>query len=111
MSKEIKLPSGATATLREASELRQKDRDKLYPILTEANAESASHLAKTLIAILVEEWSFDLLPPSVKLDSLGELTLGDYDALEAEATAIMPALFPALKDVTDPKATVASSTD
>jgi hypothetical protein len=103
MSKEIKLPSGATATLREASELRQKDRDKLYPILTEATAESAATLAKTLIAILIESWSFDLLPPAVKLDSLGELTLGDYDALEKEATALMPELFPALKDSTDPK--------
>jgi hypothetical protein len=31
MSKEIKLPSGATAVLRDADELKQKDRDKLYP--------------------------------------------------------------------------------
>jgi len=104
MSKEISLPSGATAKLKEAGDLRQKDRDKLYPILNEATAESASNLAKVLISILVEEWSFELLPPSVKLESLGELTLGDYDALEKEATAIMPELFPALKDITDPKA-------
>jgi hypothetical protein len=104
MSKEIKLPSGATATIKEAGELRQKDRDKLYPILNEATAEAAANLAKTLIAILVESWTLDLLPPSVKLDSLGELTLLDYDALEKEATALMPELFPALKDSSDPKA-------
>lgn len=104
MSKEILLPSGATAVIRGASELRQKDRDKLYPILNEATAEAAAVLAKTLIAILVESWSLDLLPPSVKLESLGELTLGDYDALEKEATALMPELFPALKDSSDPKA-------
>ena len=104
MSKEIKLPSGATAILRGAEELRQKDRDKLYPILNEANAESAANLSKVLIAILVESWSLDLLPPAVKIESLGELTLADYDVLEKHATDLMPDLFPALKDASDPKA-------
>jgi hypothetical protein len=39
-----------------------------------------------LIAILVEEWSFDMLPPAVSIKSLEELTMADYDALSAEAS-------------------------
>ena len=103
MSKEIKLPSGATVTIKEAKELRQKDRDKLYPIL-ESKTAGASALSKALLAILIESWSLDLLPPAVKLESLGELELADYDALEEEAALVMPELFPALKVANDPKA-------
>jgi hypothetical protein len=71
--------------------------------MNERGTEAAAHLAKVLISVLVESWSFDLLPPSVKLDSLGELSLKDYDTLETEATKLMPELFPALKESQRPK--------
>jgi hypothetical protein len=108
MSKEIKLPSGATAVLRDPATLKQKDRMKVY-----RNADASESvtngmtLLDNFIAVMVEEWSFDLLPPSVKPESLGELSILDYDTLRIEVEKNLPALFPSLsktvENVDDPK--------
>jgi hypothetical protein len=47
-----------------------------------------------LLSLLIEEWSLDLLPPSVRPDSLGELDLADYDALSVEGEKAMAVLYP-----------------
>jgi len=65
--------------------------------------------------MLVDEWSFDLIIPSVKIDSLDELEVNDYDAL-VEATAdAQKILFPSLgkteANEADPKATTGNSKD
>jgi len=109
MSKKITLPSGATVTLRDASTFKQKDRAKLYGVSTgDGSISDGMSMMSNLIAILIEDWSLDLIIPSVKIDSLGELTIADYDALIEEAEEVMPALFPKLnKSVeaeADPKA-------
>ena len=111
MSKIVNLPSGATATLRDPKSLKQKDRARLY--VTDSNGSDIANgvaVMNNLIAVLIEEWSFDLVPPSVKIDSLGELSIGDYDALQEHAEAAMPLLFPKLQDSTDsdPKAPIVS---
>jgi hypothetical protein len=108
MSKLIKLPSGATVTLRDPATLKQKDRMKVY-----RNADASETvtngmaLLDNFIAVMVEEWSFDLLPPSVKPESLGELSIVDYDTLRIEVEKSLPALFPSLsknaENVDDPK--------
>lgn len=101
MSKLINLPSGATVTIRDAREFKQKDRLKVQLALGDeslSTIERGTRMAETLIAMLIEEWSFDLIPPNVKPESLGELSLGDYDVLEAEGTKAMAVLFPALRD-------------
>jgi len=113
MSKEITLPSGATVTLRDPRTLKQKDRAKLYE-----NADSSSSLnagitiMTKLIALLIEEWSFELVLPSGKIESLGELDIPDYDVLNDEAEKALPILWPKLAATTetesDPKAPTAS---
>jgi len=109
MSKIIKLPSGATATLRDPATLKQKDRMKVY-----RNADASESVANGMtlldnfISVMVEEWSFDLLPPNVKPESLGELSILDYDTLRIEVEKSLPALFPSLsknsETIDDPKA-------
>ena len=117
MAKEVKLPSGATVKLKDPSLLRVKDRKKVMKAgdSLQGDLSKALALGDAIIAMLVEEWSFDLIIPSVKLDSLDELEIADYDAL-VEATAdAQKALFPNLNknDETekDPKAITADSKD
>ena len=112
MSRVINLPSGETATLRDAKTLKQKDRTK---VLLSSNADNAVagglSMTDTLIAALIEEWSFDLILPSVKIEMLGELAIADYDVLQTEAEAAMQVLFPKLGQTleaeADPKAPTA----
>jgi hypothetical protein len=95
--KKVTLPSGGWAVFKDASTLRVKDRKK---VLRNASAEEglmqALSIVDGLIAILVEEWSFDLILPSVKINSLEELTMGDYDVLAEEAGKAQKMLFPSL---------------
>jgi hypothetical protein len=115
MSKIINLPSGATATIRDPRTLKQKDRQKVLVSVNSENNSVAAAVSFTdsTIAVLVEEWSFDLLPPSVKLESLGELSIADYDALAEAANDGIQFLFPQLRQTAeteaDPKATTANS--
>ena len=110
MSKKITLPSGATVTLKDPSSLRVKDRKR---VLKSAEVEGgdlsrALALGDALIAMLVEDWSFDLLIPSVKIDNLDELEMKDYDALVDETKDAQKFLFPNLAETpeteADPKA-------
>ena len=101
-NKVITLPSGNKVTLKDPRELRQKDRVRIY----QGNAdESKSSLERgvgmidAMISVLVSEWEFDLLPPSVNLDSLGELSIADYDALQEEAEAAIPVLLSQLSRI------------
>lgn len=113
MSRIINLPSGATATLRDPRELKQKDRAKLYEEDVDGSVKSGMAMMARLISVLVEEWSFDLMLPSVKLEMLGELSIADYDALSEEAEGAMSVLFPALSKTeaaeADPKAPTGKS--
>lgn len=115
MSKIINLPSGETATLRDPRELKQKDRAKLYEVDVDGSVGSGMAMMDRLISVLVTEWSFDLIIPSIKLEMLGELSIADYDALMAEAEGAMKILFPSLNKTeateADPKAPTAKSND
>lgn len=112
----LELPSGGWAVFRDASNLRVKDRKK---VLRAASAEEglmqALSIVDGLIAILVEEWSFDLILPSIKIASLEELTMADYDVLAEEAGKAQKMLFPALNktDATeaDPESPFANAND
>ena len=117
MSKEILLPSGATAVIRDAKQLKHKDRVKVMTGVQGDSNDPASAMAlqARFISVLVESWTLDLLPPSVKIDSLGELDIADYDRLAEEVNEAMPILFPALAKTVeaeaDPKAITESSND
>ena len=112
--KTIKLPSGATVTLTNPAELKVKDRTKIFAYAdTVEGVMQTIALTNGVIACLVKEWSYDLLPPSVKMDSLGELPIADYDAL-VQATAegqtyLFPSLAQTLENEADPKADTANS--
>jgi hypothetical protein len=115
MSKEITLPSGATVKLRDPESLLKKDRDKIGEISSKAEGEfmQASAMQDGFIAVSVIEWSFDLVPPSIRLASLGELTPKDYDALAEEALKAADYLFPSVQETKEnqenPKADSANS--
>ena len=114
MSEVVKLPSGATAKLRDPSTLRVKDRKKVFAA---ANGQEgilqALSLTDGLIACLIEEWSVDLVPPSIKLESLDELEMSDYDTLAEYAQKAQDVIFPKLastpENEADPKADTANS--
>jgi hypothetical protein len=115
MSKEITLPSGHTVKLRDPATLLMKDRNKVMEFAGKAenDVEQAIAISNGLVAVMVVEWSFDLIPPSIRPASLGELTPRDYDFLAAEVDEAANYLFPNLtaegKD--DPKASTANSND
>ena len=114
MSKEITLPSGNTVKLRDPETLLKKDRDKVIAIANEQEgAMQAIALQDGLIAISVIEWSFDLIPPSIKITSLGELTPRDYQTLANEASKAQEYLFPNLDEgnADNPKADTANYND
>lgn len=111
MSKEITLPSGATVKLRDPKTLLMKDRNKVLALANEQEGlMQAVALQNGLISVMVVEWSLDLIPPSVKITSLDELTPGDYDALATEAATAQDYLFPSITEASalDPKANTAN---
>ncbi len=117
MSKEITLPSGNTVKLRDPKTLLKKDRDKVLSLAGNADNETMQAVAiqDGIIAVSVVEWSFDLIPPSIRLASLGELTPKDYQALINATANAQEYLFPTL-DATeaseqDPKADTANYND
>lgn len=93
----VELPSGGWVTFKDPATLRVKDRKK---VLRNANGEEglmqALSLVDGLIAILVEEWSFELPIPSIRINSLDELQMPDYDVMAEEAGKAQKMLFPQL---------------
>lgn len=96
--KKVKLPSGAEVTLRDPKELRVKDRKKIYANAAKSDAGimQALSLSDGLLAVLIKEWSFDLVIPSIRISSLDELEMADYDFLTDETKEAQKVLFPAL---------------
>ena len=110
MSSKITLPSGATVTLKDPRLLRVKDRKR---VLKTADVEGgdltrALALGDALIAMLIEDWSLDLLIPALKIENLDELEMKDYDALVDATKDAQQYLFPSLgesvENEKDPKA-------
>jgi hypothetical protein len=117
MSKKVTLPSGATVTLKDPALLRVKDRKRVLKStdIEGGDLTRALALGDALIAMLVEDWSFDLVIPAVRIEILDELEMKDYDALVEESKEAQNFLFPDLaqtdKTEQDPKAPTATSND
>lgn len=116
MNKTITLPSGATVELRDPATLLKKDRDKVLSIANEQEgAMQAVAILDGIIAVAVSNWSYDLIPPSIKFASLGELTPKDYQALIDATAEYQEYLFPTLtatkESEADPKADSANFND
>lgn len=115
MSKKVTLPSGATATLKDPKTLRVKDRRAIMTASEKGEGDlgKALALSDALLSVLIEDWSFDLPIPSVKISSVDELEMKDYDYLVEQTKDAQKTLFPSLADTTenqnDPKANTADS--
>jgi hypothetical protein len=114
MAKTLKLPSGNTVTLKDLSTLKVGDRKRVIKATDkqEGDLSKAMALGDALIAMMIEEWSFDLILPSIRLETLDELSMADYDALTEATKDVQNSLFPSLSDSpaneADPKAPTAS---
>lgn len=113
MNKTITLPSGNTVELKDPATLLKKDRDK---VLNYGNGlEDVMRviaLQDGVIAVSIISWSFDLIPPSIRIASLGELTPADYEALIKATEKVQDYLFPTFEQneetEQDPKANTAN---
>jgi hypothetical protein len=114
MANTIKLPSGNTVSLKDTSALKVGDRIRLNKATDqeEGDLAKAMGLGDALIAMMIEEWSFDLILPSIRMESLDELSMADYDALTEATKGAQNSLFPSLADTpaneADPKAPTAN---
>lgn len=115
--KKLKLPSGAEVTFRDAKELRVKDRKKIYANAAKADEGILQALSLTdgLLAVLIKDWSFDLVIPSIRISSLDELEMADYDFLTEETKEAQKVIFPSLgktdESEKDPESPFADSND
>jgi len=99
MSKQIKLPSGATVTIKEGSELRVKDRNVMMRAnAIENKAERGIALGNAMLAVVIEDWSFDFMIPSVKEDSIEKLSIPDYLSLMKQTEDLTKEIFPEVAD-------------
>ena len=100
MERMVTLPSGNTVTFKDPDSLKVKDREKIITSGDKADGDAQSALAmqNTFLAVIIQEWSFDLVIPSVKIGSLGELSPRDYDAMAEQITDYRQVLFPALTE-------------
>ena len=115
-SKNFVLPSGATVVLRDASTLKVKDRKRVFAAADgQEGILQALSLGDGIIACMVESWTLDLLPPNVRIESIDEMDMADYDALLAEVQPAQAILFPSFaktsENEADPKADPANSSD
>ena len=103
MSQQISLPSGNTVVLRDPTTLTHGDRKKMFAAASnqEGLLQNLS-MIDGLIAILIKEWTFDMIIPSIHLASLDKLSIADYDALAKAAQDAQNVVFPDFKDDTNP---------
>jgi hypothetical protein len=109
----VKTPSGNTVTLKDAKDLTHGDRKKIMHIDDDASrSEQAFGLMDNLLAVAIVDWSFDLIIPSVKRETLDLLSPADYDSIRDAATGLVDAINPKTaepgEDDSDPKAPTAS---
>ena len=99
MPRKITLPSGAIVTIKDTSNLKVKDRNRLMLAGDgRTDAEKGISIGNALLSIVIEEWTYDLLIPSVKVETIEELPIKDYVALMKETDDLVKDLFPDLKD-------------
>jgi hypothetical protein len=104
MSKIIKLPSGNTVTLKDRTDFTLKDRKY---VLREVKQDELNDIGDMLnilervAVVMIEEWSYDLVPPNIKPESLDGLKTSDIDAILREARQALPDLMPQLDGPAD----------
>lgn len=99
-SNKITLPSGAWVVLRDPSTIRVGDRKRVMAAADKADGETGKALAigDAVIAMLIDEWSFDMIIPRIRVESLDEMSIPDYDALAEHTREAQNYLFPQLTE-------------
>ncbi len=111
-SKKVDLPSGGWAVFRDASSLKVKDRNKVLKAASkEEGLMQALNIVDGLIALLITDWSFEDPIPAIKITSLHELSMPDYDTLAEVAGEAQKTLFPKLSKTEETEADVESPFD
>jgi hypothetical protein len=99
MSKKINLPSGATVTIKDASDLKVKDRNRIMRAGdSDKPSEKGIAIGNALLSAIIEDWSYDLIVPSIKEESIEELPIKDYVELMKQTEDLTKDLFPDLAD-------------
>ena len=99
MSKKITLTSGATVTIKDAADLKVKDRNRIMRAGDkDTSAEKGIAIGNALLSAIIEDWSYDLLVPSLKEESIEELPIKDYVELMKQTEDLTKDLFPDLAD-------------
>ena len=116
MSKKINLSSGATVTIKDAANLKVKDRNRIVLAGNGASdAEKGIAIGNALLVTIIEDWSYDLMVPSVKEESIEELPIKDYVELMKHTEDLTKDLFPDLADTdknrTNPDSPLENSKD
>lgn len=103
----LELPSGGWAVLRDPMELRGRDRREVQRAIMDPDRKIASALDITdgAICMLVESWSLPYLPnaplPRTNPEVLGDLSIQDQMALETAVEPALKVLFPRESSVDD----------
>lgn len=104
-SKKIELPSGGWAVFKDPTTLKVKDRKKVFQNADKKEGVmQAMSLVDGMLAILIQEWSFDFPIPMIKISMLDELTMADYDKLAESAGEVQKILFPSMTETDESKA-------
>ena len=99
MSKKINLSSGATVTIKDAANLKVKDRNRIVLAGNgTSDAEKGIAIGNALLVTIIEDWYYDLMVPSVKEESIEELPIKDYVELMKHTEDLTKDLFPDLAD-------------
>lgn len=104
-SKQIELPSKNWVKFRDPDTLKVKDRKKIFKYADgKEGITQAMALMEGIIAVLVEEWSFEMPIPSIKINSIEELTMADYDVIQKEVQELQQKLFPSITETAESQA-------
>jgi hypothetical protein len=103
--RKVELPSGGWVTFKDPSGLKVKDRNKILKAASkEEGLMQALNIVDGLIALLITDWSFPDPIPSIKLSSLHELSMPDYDTMAEIAQEAQNTLFPKLSKTEETEA-------
>lgn len=103
VTERLALPSGGWAEVADASKIRAKHRKRVFDRLNIDRMQSKTigsglDVVEGLMLMMVDKWDVEYLPgvarPLDQPESIGELTIPDYDALSEAMEPARKVLFP-----------------
>lgn len=104
-SKKIDLTNGNWVVLKDPNSLKVKDRKKIFKNMQgQEGLMQAISLMDGIVSVIIEEWSFELPIPAIKISSIDELSINDYHIIQKEMEKIQQVLFPAITETPESQA-------